>query len=117
MVQLLQNLLGNALKYHREGVPPVIRISTKLRPHGDVCELRVEDNGIGFDQKHADQIFGVFQRLHGRETFEGTGIGLAICKKIVERHHGRISAASTKGIGSVFVIELPLRQRIGGQAG
>ncbi len=115
MVQLLQNLLGNALKYHREDVPPVIRITSTERPQADVCELRVEDNGIGFDQRHAEQIFGVFQRLHSRETFEGTGIGLAVCKKIVERHHGRISATSTKGVGSVFVIELPLRQRMGGQ--
>lgn len=110
MVQLLQNLLGNALKYHRDGVPPVIRITSAVRPRADICELRIEDNGIGFDEKHAEQIFGVFQRLHGREDFEGTGIGLAICKKIVERHGGRISATSTKGAGSVFLIELPIRQ-------
>lgn len=106
--QLFQNLVGNALKFHREGVPPVVRISTEVED--GLCRLLVEDNGIGFEEKYLDRIFEVFQRLHGRTEFEGTGMGLAICRKIAERHHGTITAQSTPGHGATFVITLPLAQ-------
>ena len=74
------------------------------------CRITVKDNGIGFDEQYADQIFSIFQRLHATETFAGTGIGLAIAKKIVETHKGSISATSEPGIGSSFHITLPLHQ-------
>jgi len=115
--QLLQNLLANGLKFHRPGQAPTVRLSGALvngagqRP---ACELRVEDDGIGFDEKYVDRIFTIFQRLHGRSEYEGTGLGLAICRKIVERHHGRITAHSTPGHGATFVVRLPLAQ--GGSA-
>ena len=98
MRQLLQNLIGNALKFHRPGVPPVVEVGARAvgPPEGGAWppapdgwrELTVEDNGIGFDEKYLDRIFTVFQRLHGRGEYEGTGMGLAICRKIVERHGG-----------------------------
>ena len=74
-----------------------------------LCELRVEDNGIGFDEKYLDRIFQVFQRLHGRGEYEGTGIGLAVCRKIAERHGGTITARSVPGRGSTFIVTLPAR--------
>ncbi len=118
MRQLLQNLIGNAIKFHRPGVPPVVHISGRLLPGppaesedsqlGLQCELVVEDNGIGFESAYTDRIFELFQRLHGRDAYEGTGMGLAICKKIVERHRGKITAASTPGQGSRFQVILPV---------
>lgn len=121
MRQLFQNLIGNALKYHRDGVPPVIEIqsrfleSIKQNPiqtyHGsEFCEITVTDNGIGFDDKYAEYIFGIFQRLHRRDEFEGTGVGLSLCRKIVERHGGSITATSTPGKGAKFTIVLPVDQ-------
>ncbi len=107
MRQLLQNLIGNALKYNRPGVPPVVRVEAATSDDGQCVELTVRDNGIGFDMKHADRIFCVFQRLHGREEYEGTGVGLAVCRKIVERHQGTITAHSIVGEGSVFTVTLP----------
>src|SRR5947209_15476973 len=86
MRQLLQNLISNALKFHRDGVPPLITISGSIE--GDRAQIAVADNGIGFEEKYAERIFTMFERLHGRGTYEGTGIGLAICRKIVERHGG-----------------------------
>jgi PAS domain S-box-containing protein len=110
MRQLLQNLVANALKFHRQGVPPVVSVRATLDPRLQRCELRVEDNGIGFEEKYTDRIFNVFQRLHGRVQYEGSGIGLAICRKIAERHGGTIGARSTPGEGATFHVSLPLRQ-------
>ncbi len=106
MRQLLLNLVGNALKFHRKGVPPVVTVSGQRQENGTV-ELVVEDNGVGFDEKYADRIFAPFQRLHAKHEFEGTGIGLAIVRKIVERHGGAVKATSTLGTGSRFVITWP----------
>lgn len=106
MRQLFQNLIGNALKFHRPGELPVVEVSaTTNKQHH---EIRVKDNGIGFDVKYLDRIFAVFQRLHGREAYEGTGIGLAVCRKIVERYNGTITAESQKNSGSVFIVRLPI---------
>ncbi|MBW4672954.1 MAG: PAS domain-containing protein [Desmonostoc geniculatum HA4340-LM1] len=114
MRQLLQNLIGNALKFHRPQVPPAIKIygnilnSQANNTHDDshICQIVVEDNGIGFEEKYLDRIFNVFQRLHSNIEYEGTGIGLAICRKITERHHGRITAQSKPGQGSKFFVTL-----------
>lgn len=110
MRQLLQNLIGNALKYHHVGVPPVVQVSGGALPSDNLVEIVVEDNGIGFEPEHAERIFDVFQRLHGRDEHEGTGVGLAICKKIVERHGGQIRAEGRPGQGAKFTATLPLRQ-------
>jgi light-regulated signal transduction histidine kinase (bacteriophytochrome) len=118
MHQLLQNLISNALKFHGRG-PPVVRISGEVEaspvnnggpPAGSTCRIFVEDNGTGFDPRHAERIFGPFQRLHGRDRFEGTGMGLAICRKIAERHHGDIVVESEPGKGSTFIVKLPCKQ-------
>lgn len=115
MRQLFQNLIGNALKFHKADQPPTIRIHAQLQNGSAPPRLRiaVTDNGIGFDQKYADRIFVIFQRLHGRGQYEGTGVGLAICKKIVERHGGSIEASSAPDEGTTFTITLPLRQQNG----
>lgn len=108
MRQLFQNLIGNALKFHRDGVLPIVKVSAQ--PSKDVhgtCEITVADNGIGFDEKYGDRIFGVFQRLHGRDSYDGTGIGLAVCRKIVERYNGTITAQGQPGEGATFIIKLP----------
>jgi len=113
--QLLQNLIGNALKFHKPGVPPVVNVwSRAVDGQADVCEIVVEDWGVGFDEKYLDRIFQIFQRLHGRSEYEGTGIGLAICRKIVERHGGAITASSTPGQGARFILTLPYQQFRGG---
>ncbi len=109
--QLLQNLVGNALKYRKPGVAPFVQVRSQIvegeggRPF---CRIEVEDNGIGFDEKYLDRIFAPFQRLHTRGQYEGTGIGLAICRRIVERHGGTLTARSTPDVGSVFIATLPL---------
>lgn len=105
--QVVQNLIGNALKYRSPDTPPVIRI-TGGQVADDLYRLTVTDNGIGFDPQYKDQIFEVFKRLHGRDEYEGTGMGLAICKKIIERHGGQITATSMLGEGSTFRIDLPI---------
>lgn len=120
--QLLQNLLSNALKFHQDDQPPVIKISSELLPEQEQrstagintalrCQILIEDNGIGFEEKYLDRIFNAFQRLHSRSEYEGTGMGLAICRKIVERHEGSITANSLPGQGSTFIVTLPLQQR------
>ncbi len=106
MHQVMQNLIGNGLKYHGEEKPSV-KVSAET--FDSVIRIYVEDNGIGFDEKHLDKIFQPFQRLHGKNSqYEGTGIGLAICKKIVERHGGSITAKSTPGKGATFIVTLPV---------
>lgn len=107
MRQLFQNLIGNALKFRRPNVAPVIRVAMEPAPAGR-CQIAVNDNGIGFEEKYNDRIFKVFERLHGRDAYEGTGMGLAICRKIVERHGGSLTARSTPGQGSTFIMTLPL---------
>jgi two-component system, LuxR family, sensor kinase FixL len=112
--QLLQNLIGNGLKFQKPGENPVVKVSGEAvtLPDGAASwRITVEDNGIGFDEKYRDRIFQIFQRLHGRNEYEGTGIGLAICRKIVERHGGVIAAHSSPGAGAKFVITLPQRAR------
>jgi PAS domain S-box-containing protein len=114
--QLFQNLMGNALKFYRPEDPPHVKVwshyssvsTSKAADGTQVLELFVEDNGIGFDDSRIDQIFQPFQRLVGRSQFEGSGIGLAICRKIAERHGGEITASSTPGVGSTFKVVLPV---------
>jgi signal transduction histidine kinase len=119
MRQLLQNLLGNALKFSSPESRPAVRLTSSSAPEPGVspagngsrtqyCQLIVEDNGIGFDEQYLDRIFVPFQRLHGRGEYEGTGIGLAICRKIAERHSGQITARSTPGQGATFIVTLPV---------
>jgi signal transduction histidine kinase len=107
--QVLMNLVGNALKYHREGVPPVVRVSAVTE--GASVRFAVSDNGIGIAPQHFERIFHIFQRLHGRDEYSGTGIGLAICKKAIERHGGHIRAESDGQTGSTFRFVLPLGGR------
>src|SRR5437588_12422125 len=109
MRQLMQNLLSNALKFHRDGVAPVVRVSAEV--NGSVASIAVADNGIGLEEQYAERIFKVFERLHGRGVYPGTGIGLALCRKIAERHGGTVTVQSMLGEGSTFVVTLPLKQR------
>jgi len=109
MRQLLQNLLDNALKFRHPERPPEVKVST--READGSLRLSVEDNGIGLDERFADRIFTIFQRLHARDEYDGTGVGLAICQKIVERHKGTLTVASTPGNGATFVATLPLAHR------
>ena len=114
--QLLQNLLGNALKFHRPEVPPVIHISGKIiqdrRHHrsgkpGLLCQIEIRDQGIGIPSEQLDKIFGMFKRLHRRDEYEGTGIGLAVCQRIVDQCGGAISVRSRLGKGSTFIVTIP----------
>lgn len=114
---LFHNLIANALKYCKKNIPPFINIevdngvknqATQNQFSRNYCRIFIEDNGIGFDQRYAEEIFGMFKRLHRNSEFEGTGIGLALCKKIVEQHNGFISARSKPGEGSTFIISLPV---------
>jgi PAS domain S-box-containing protein len=115
MRQLLQNLVSNALKFRREDAPPRIVIEASVDKESGRHEIRVQDNGIGFEEKHSDKIFALFQRLHGRGKYEGTGLGLAICRKIAERHGGTITTRSVPGQGSTFTIRLPQAQTAAAQ--
>lgn len=116
MRQLLQNLIGNALKFHKKGLAPCVKVSANgCGPESGVipagwashCRITVEDNGIGFDERHKERIFGLFQRLHGRHEYEGTGLGLSVCRRIAERHGGTITATGTEGEGARFTVILP----------
>ncbi len=129
MRQLFQNLIGNALKFHRPDVPPIIQVKAEVvqengeQPENEDgnsasskeahCVITVTDNGIGFDEKYLERIFTPFQRLHNKNEYEGTGMGLAVCRKIVERHRGNITAKSTPGEGSQFIIMLPFDNQKG----
>jgi light-regulated signal transduction histidine kinase (bacteriophytochrome) len=114
---LFYNLIHNALKYSKANVPPeihiysdVISINENNNGHSSpFCRIFVEDNGIGFDQKYSQQIFEMFKRLHHKDEYEGTGIGLAFCKRIVEQHDGFISAISNIDKGSTFIVSLPTK--------
>jgi signal transduction histidine kinase len=114
MQPLFYNLISNALKYCKKGADPMIRIRAEVNndknQENKYCRILVEDNGIGFDQKYAEQVFDMFRRLHPKSEFEGTGIGLALCKKIVEKHNGFISVRSKVDEGSVFIVSLPMQQ-------
>jgi len=129
MRQLLQNLIGNALKFQPLNNIPVVKIDAQMvtrdqisedavfpkppltaRPDDKFCVLTVQDNGIGFEEQYLDKIFAVFQRLHGRSEYEGTGVGLAVCRRITDRHGGIITAQSKPGEGAIFIVILPLRQ-------
>jgi len=105
MVQLFQNLVGNAIKFRRPGVPPEVRVDVTSRDSEWV--FAVHDNGIGLDLRHAKRIFAIFQRLHRRPEYPGAGVGLAICRKIVELHGGRIWVESPPEGGSTFLFTLP----------
>jgi light-regulated signal transduction histidine kinase (bacteriophytochrome) len=108
--QVFQNLLSNALKFHKPEVAPRIEVRVQHYSVEDktFCELRVVDNGIGFDNKYSDRIFQPFQRLHSRETYEGSGIGLAICRKVIRRHGGTLRVESKPGEGTCFIATLPV---------
>jgi light-regulated signal transduction histidine kinase (bacteriophytochrome) len=114
---VFQNLIGNAVKYRRKDIETKIKVrhEISLGINGGVqnlknryCRIFVEDNGIGFDSKYSEEIFGMFRRLHNHDEYHGTGIGLALCKKIAELHNGYISARSKLGKGSTFIFSIPL---------
>lgn len=121
MRQLFQNLITNAIKFQPPGEIPEVEVESKILqatdhqmpgalPGDEICQIMVKDNGIGFDPKFAEQIFVVFQRLHARTEYEGTGIGLAVCRKITDRHGGMIVAKSSEGQGATFIVTLPVHQ-------
>jgi signal transduction histidine kinase len=110
MEQLFQNLLSNALKFRRPDVPLEIRIESRVGE--SFCEILVVDNGIGFEEKYSERIFMVFERLHGRDKYPGTGVGLAICRRIMERHGGYISAQGKPGEGAIFTMGFPQPQSL-----
>jgi PAS domain S-box-containing protein len=120
MRQVFQNLISNSLKFSKTSVPPVIEVTgkyiaeksieSKEQPDGPYCLLTVKDNGIGFEEKYISNIFSLFERLHSKDQYEGTGIGLAVTKKIIEKHNGLIHVKSTEGTGSEFSLILPVKQ-------
>ena len=124
MNQLFFNLLGNALKFTVDGRQPIISVSSRLLSEDEVlvndaltsgityCEIMVKDNGLGFDPQYAEKVFEIFQRLNARTAYDGTGIGLAVCRKIAIRHGGDITAQSTPGQGTRFMITLATKHLI-----
>ncbi len=120
MRQLFQNLIGNGLKFCRPDAAPVVTVRPLPAPTDGTettiasCRISVSDNGIGLDEKYRERIFAPFQRLHSRTAYEGTGMGLAISRRIVERHGGTISVTSQPGQGAMFVVTLPLQRPVEG---
>jgi light-regulated signal transduction histidine kinase (bacteriophytochrome) len=112
MHQLFLNLFGNSLKFHRTDIAPVISLeaSVEVTEQGAMARLTLTDNGIGFELRHSERIFGMFERLHGREAYDGTGVGLATCRKIVTGHSGSLVAWAEPGAGAVFTLILPVQQ-------
>jgi two-component system CheB/CheR fusion protein len=120
MRQVFQNIISNSLKFNRPGISPVIKVNAtrvselsfvdSFDVNGAFCRITIEDNGIGFNNQFAEKIFIIFQRLHAWDKYDGTGIGLAITKKIIERHNGIITAKSKEGEGATFIIVIPLKQ-------
>jgi light-regulated signal transduction histidine kinase (bacteriophytochrome) len=122
MRQLFYNLLSNAIKFRKKEVNPIVHINAEPNPANDLLlksrrnnsenfyTITFSDNGIGFDPKYAEEIFVVYKRLHSYHEFEGTGVGLSICKKIIEKHHGFIKAEGLPGFGSTFIVGLPDKQ-------
>ena len=116
---LFLNLIGNAIKYSKPNVPPQIKVycdnlekEAKKNAHTRYYRIFIKDNGIGFDQKYAEQIFDMFKRLHVHTEYEGTGIGLALCKQIMEKHHGYINAVSAENEGATFIVSLPAKEEL-----
>jgi PAS domain S-box-containing protein len=109
MHQLFQNLIANALKFHRPGEAP--RVSVSAAREAGAWLISVSDQGIGFEEKYLEKIFTIFQRLHGKQEYEGTGVGLAVCRRIAERHGGSITARSELGRGATFEIRLPADEK------
>ena len=107
----MQNLISNSLKYHRKGILPIINITSSFLEKAKKWQIEVSDNGIGIEEKYFDRIFKPFERLHGRSEYEGSGIGLAICKKIIHRHNGMITVQKNLPHGTTFIITLPEKQR------
>jgi PAS domain S-box-containing protein len=108
LIQLFQNLISNSLKFRRPDIPPEVRVSAKREE--SYWHFQVADNGIGIEPQYAEKIFVIFQRLHSRKEYTGTGIGLAVCKKVVERHSGKIWVESTLGEGATFHFLLPVME-------
>jgi signal transduction histidine kinase len=115
LYQLFYNLVNNSLKFSKPGEPAEIKITCSIiqKVKKEFAEVTVEDNGIGFEQEFAEKIFETFLRLNSKDKFEGTGLGLSLCKRIVERHGGMIEAKGEPGKGSNFIIRLPLKQEKG----
>ncbi len=111
--QLFYNLVNNSLKFSKPGIAPIIEITSEIITRGDekFAKILVSDNGIGFDQEYAEQIFGTFARLNAKDQYEGTGLGLTLCKKIAERHSGTIEARGIENNGAIFTVILPIEQK------
>jgi light-regulated signal transduction histidine kinase (bacteriophytochrome) len=111
MRQLFYNLISNALKFRKKDISPEVKIYAEKATPDDLYKIYIVDNGIGFESQYAEDIFIVFKRLHSYHEIEGTGIGLSICKKIMEQHNGFITASGELEQGATFVIGIPERQR------
>ena len=114
LTQVFQNLIGNSLKFHKPNEPARVNIEGEIIEDGEqkkYARVRVADQGIGIPDEYQDKIFNIFQRLHGRSAYEGTGIGLAVVRRIIERHNGAIRVFSKEGKGTTFEMDLPLVHR------